>query len=469
MNPASVVTESLITVMQISCIYYLYLEYGIILALVASISAIIAYSYFIKSYLKLIPLKPSDKILLGFHFFERQTILIKFELENLDLENMQKIFIERAFRKVDKLSSRLVYKFFDFYWEKSPLTEAQILKKRLLVHPSKTKEEVDQFVHESVHNDLNIYDTPVEIHLIPQTEDSSKGYLFIRSDHCFTDGLGILSLLACISDGYSPDIFPQIMHKRTGGIISELIDLTLFILFGMFILVYLVITTKTSVKFNKKPRSKDTVVISSAVIDLEPLKRKSKELKISINEILIPTMLASIKSLYPEEKRITLMIPFALTPVPKNSDEIKLANYVLAIIKDVNLINHPTNEFKIFQSDYKKLMSQAKLIKITNWGIHIMSMILPFKIFKTLSLGVTKEVDFSCSSVPTTIEPLRYGKTKSVTAAGISSTGYISFCYTMVSHAGKLTLTGMVDKSFELDSQKLTKNFEKTLNEIISS
>lgn len=469
MNISNTTLEVVVSTLQFSFIYYIYSVSSLITALLVSLSIYALFTYYVKTVLKLIPLKANDKMLLGTNFYERQIIFVMLELENLDINSVAEIFKTRAFQKLDKLSYRLVYRFFNFYWQRSSESNQEILRKRLQIHSPMTSNELDQFISDQVQCDLDIFDTPIEIHLVPKAEDQSRGCLFIKSDHCFTDGMGIFSLLACVSDKYNVNMFPKIMQVRSTGFLSELIDFILFLLFGLIVVVYLLVTTQSKVKFNKKPRSKETQVIRTVVHELAPIKKKSKDMKVSINELILSALVSSIKSMYPEEKRLTLMLPFSMTPLPKSTDQIKMANYVSGIVKDITLIDDPKKDFKSFQKDYERLIKQAPIVKILNWGVHIFSLVLPFNLYKTLSMGVTKEIDFCCSSVPTTSEPLYYGKTNSVTAAGISSTGYLSFLYTVVTHIDKVSITGMVDKNIGLDSSKFNECFNSTLKSLLES
>jgi hypothetical protein len=459
MNCSNTKIESLISITQIYFAYKLFSLVNPFLAIGLIVSLYIGYFFFLK-YNGYTPLKAGDKMLLGDHFNSRQLLICALEIENMNSENISSLIKERAIDKVKKLRSVMEYKYFNFYWKELNLSREEIYDRTIKKINAMTRDELHSYIQSTLSTNVDLFNSPIKFQIIP-LKNETNGILLIITDHAFTDGLGILNLIVCLSDNFSQDIFPRIMKSRDYSLFRHFIDFCLFLIFGIFIIIYLLINTKSKHRFSKNPRSNQVSLENFIDYDLKAMKDLSKKLKISINELALSTLLSAVK-MYTKEtaKEITLMIPFGQTPIPKHTSEIHLANYVSGLVSSMTLIEHPLKNRKTFINDYKKLLQQALLIKITDWGIFFLSYILPFNIFKAIEFSVVLKIDICCSNVPGPNEVLIYNGCKVKKINPIASSGYLSLFFPIFSYNEKITIYGVHDKNLNIDCKQILSNFD---------
>lgn len=466
MNSSNTIVESLISVTQIYLAYNLFslinpfLAIGVIIILYAS------YFYFLQ-YNGYTPLKAGDKMLLGDHFNTRQLLICVLDIENMNGENISTLIKERAIDKVKKIRSVMKYKFFNFYWKELDLSREEIYNRTIKKIKPITRDELHSYIQSTLSTNVDLFNNPIEFQIIP-IKNETNGVLLIKTDHSFTDGLGILNLIVCLSDNFSQDIFPKIMKSRDYSLFKHFIDFCLFLVFGIFIIIYLLVNTKSKHRFSKNPRTNQVALENGTEYELKNMKALSKKLKISINEIALSTLLSAVK-MYTKDtaKEITLMIPFGQTPIPKQASEIYLANYVSGLVSSMSLIEHPLKDRKTFIKDYKKLLQQALLIKITDWGIFFLSYILPFNVFKAIEFSVVLKIDICCSNVPGPNEVLILNGSKVTKINPIASSGYLSLFFPIFSYNEKITIYGVHDKNLNIDCKQILLNYDKIYKSLL--
>lgn len=472
MKDSNTVAELCVTLAQLAFIIFSFCKFHFAIAFCIIIGVFLSFNLFVRYILKLEPLRSNDKLLLGDDFLDRQLIMASCEIENFNAQAIYERLANLAFARIEKLRVVLTYKFFNYYWTKSNLPLIDVVSSRVIIKENMTKQEILEFSHTQIEYNMDLRDSPIMFYLIPikpesELSETSKGVLIIKTDHCFTDGMGILNLMACISDNFDEKLFPTVMRKRSASVFSKILDFVLFLLIGPFVLLYIIITTKSSLKFSDNARSTKINLSKIYSFNLDEIKKKSKDLKYTINDLCISTLLSSIKKYKVQEQAITLMIPLGLSPIPKSMEDAQISNHVSGIIKKMTLIDDPIKDMEQFRCDSKALMRQAVLIRITDWAIYFLSLAFPFNVFKKIGSDVFKEINCCCTNVPGTNEPIVIGNQKIVNVEAFASTGYITLFFLIVSYNGKLHIRAVSDKAWEIDVDVILKNFENTLNSIL--
>lgn len=453
-----------------ACFYFLKFWLGFL----AIISTVIAFKVLTEIILKMHPLTVNDKILLSDNFFLTQSIFVQLDIENF---NTQRIIegLTNAFTQVPKLSYILAYKFFNFYWIKSNKTSTEILEQRIITQKPMTKDQTQEFIKTELHKELDPFITPVEFHIVPAAEsiqnDGSyyNGYLYVKVKHSFTDGMGILILLSCMTDKFTPKIFPRVLSDRNPTLCNKIIEFLLFLLIGLPLILWVLISTKSAFKLSNMPRTRNVGFTQPLTIDLQMIKRKSKDLNMSINEICTLALLTAIKKYKPEAKKIHFEIPIALTPMPKSLSEVSLCNHVFALFHQMTLLEDPIKELKTFRNDYKALMRQAQIAKITDWGSYFLSLILPFSFAKKLSNDVIQTADLIMSNVPGPTELVEFNGNRIIAVIPYTTTGNLQNLFPIVSYNEKLKFVGIYDAGQDFDGEIVVKLFESSLNSFLQS
>lgn len=469
MECSNTIAELIISVVQITSVVvsFVYFEWWVALLLVVACFG--GFSLFVRYILKLEPVKSNDKMLLSDDFFKRQLILVSIELDNFNAEAIYTKLSTLAFGKIQKLSSHLVYKFFNFYWEKSPKPRDQIIKERLVIKKAISREELESIYVSELEKNLDLSFSPIEFHIYPLKNERDRGIIILKSDHSFTDGMAILSLFCCLTEDFNEKYFPEIMRKRVSSIWGKILDFILFIFFGVFVLLYIIITTKSSFKFSENKRSEKVSVSKKLQLDLTEIKQASKSLNISINDIFLASLLSSIKKFKYQEKKITLMVPVGLSPIPKSINDVHIANYVSGAISKMTLINDPVSDLETYKTDIKHLLRQVLFVRILDYAVYLLSLVFPFNVFKEIAMGTLKEIDFCCTNLPGPTKVITIEGQSIVDVEGFTSGGYLQGIFVIVSYNNKVTLRGIVDKSQEIDVEFISKNLETTLKSLIQS
>lgn len=472
MKCSSSILEMLVTLLQITTAFVMIYYFGFIKAFIFLFAAYVLFYLYITKVLNLYPLSTSDKILLGDTFFKRQQILTQLKFNNFSSEKMFEAIKERAFYNLPKLSSVLVYKFFNFYWKKSEKSLNEIINQRIKILPPMSEKEINDYKLRELHRDLNMFECPIEFHIVPYKDSFingkyEEGFVFVKNDHSLTDGLGIISLMFSMGENFSPSIFPKIMFVRRDSIFDNFINLILFIIIGIPIIIYLTVYVKSTCKLSNLPRTEKIALTETVSFDFFALKKRSKELKMSINEICLTSFLASIKKNRSNKDKITVEIPIGLSPVPNNISEVVLANHVFALFQKFNLIDDPLKNYKLFKDDYNSLMKQAYAAKISHIASSVLFAILPFNISKNIIVDMVHEVDITISNLPGTVENVIINGNKCIEALPYTTTGNINNAVVILSYGGKINTNCMYDEGQDANLKDILNDYKSFMNKII--
>lgn len=193
----------------------------------------------------------TDRLFLGSNHIELFTLVGIVDLTNFSAKRIEEK-LQEAFRKVPKLSSRLIYFLGNYFWKHVPVTEQRynniVFNKKM-----KNYEDVFQFVRNEVNIPLNIEENCFEAYIITYTNEEEKGNgaLVFKFDHSFSDGMNILSFMISLSDNFSEDLFPKTIKKVYFSYFNYVIRILEFLVFGWFVF-FKVLTLKTSNKLITK-------------------------------------------------------------------------------------------------------------------------------------------------------------------------------------------------------------------------
>lgn len=475
MECSNTLIESVVTIGQLafaySCFYYL----GPLVGLITIVAVFLAFKLYTEYYLKMRPLTVEDKILLSDNFLKKQQVLVEHECDkDFNLDKIVEAIKFRAFAQIPKLSFVLTYKFFNFYWIKSNKNKEEIFKERIIIHKPMNETELKQFKSDQLQIELDFFKTPIEFHILQAKESLKKdgtydkGYVFVKIDHAFTDGMGIVTLMTCMGDNFYPKIFPRIMNERNVSIFDKVKEFVLFLIVGLPLIIWVLIYTKSVYRMSNLPRTRKVGFTRTIIFDLPEIKKRSKELKMTINEMCTASLLASISKIKKDKKKVNLEVPIGLTPIPNSLSEVTMNNCVFALFSHMTLIEDPLKDINVFKEEYKSLFRQALISRITDWGAFLLASMLPFNVAKELSLGVVNEVDLVISNVPGPIEPVIINGNRFVSVIAYTTTGYLPNDFILVSYNNKLRMVGIYDAGQDFDADTVADNYEKIFGELLN-
>lgn len=471
MDCSNSLAELSVTICQFICGYLSFHYLGFWLGLLVIILAILLYKLITEKLFQMEALTSADKILLSDYYYTHQMVLAQLDIDDYKEDVLNNILIQ-VFMKVPKLRYVLTYRLFNFWWVESKLPFAEIIKQRIIIHEAMNEKQVEEFKKDQLQKELDKYSTPIVFHLIPKADSGKyplgKGYMFIKFDHCLTDGMGILSLMLCSCDNFDKSLFPKVMVNRIHSLWDKAKDFILFLFFGIPIILYLIIATKSAYRLSKIPRSRNTSYTEPISFDLNLVKKRCKDLSISINELFMSLILTSLKEIYPDGEKINFEVPIGLSPIPESINEVKLSNHVFGLFYKMRLIKDIIQDYKIFKDDYKSMLKQALFARVSVWGTYFVFAILPFNWAKKIAVGVMEQVDLCSSNLPGPEAPILLGNCKVVNVLAYATLGYLPNFFPIISYDGKIKMVGLYDNEQDFDAISMINTFETHMNKILN-
>lgn len=313
-------------------------------------------------------------------------------LGNFDSNRVKNAIIENLFKRIPKLSASLRVIFTEYCWN-TPLVarQHQDIQKEIYLKRIKQvslkESEVDDYIEKEANKPLDVFDAPIEFHIITITDKEKLGILYTKIDHCFSDGLGNVSLFGFLDDNFSLDKYPAILKKKIPMhlfIISQIKDYTLGLLIGIFELAYAGVILKSYYKgFSKPITTKKGKLARISCVELADIKKVSKKIGLTVNEIYIGCIFAAMKELSPESEKLSIMIPMGNTTLPETVDKIQLQNSAMAFMGVVRLISDVQKDSKILKEDIRGMVSKTYKIAALKMNMAFFFGLLNTRLIKT--------------------------------------------------------------------------------------
>lgn len=387
-------------------------------------------------------------------------------LKNFKSENVKNALIEKLFKRIPKLSASVRTFSSEYCWNTpqvarlTPEDLAQIYLKRIK-EVSIKESELDAYVEKEANKPLEVFETPLEFHIISFTDNKEEGVIYSKVDHCFSDGLGNISVLGFLDDDFSLDKFPLILRKKAPFLQYLLVTIKDFIL-GFLIGILEISYTSATVKsmyFSEKITSKKGRLGKVGSVSLDSLKKVSKKLKLSINEVYIGAIFSSLKELDPTKEKISIMIPMGFTTLPESIDKIQLYNSASGFIGVVRLIKDTVKDAHILKADIRSMVTKLYKTRAFQINATFFFGLLNTRFIKTFMKPI--ELDCVITNVPGQEREIIIGGCKVIENYGavVPSTNK---CFINIgSYNGNVTVGIGID-----ENQRIS---PKVLSELISS
>ncbi len=460
-----------------SAIYHLGFLYGIsILIIIRYI-----YSYIIFKIFNLEPMTIVDNVFISADNNSREKVNLMAYLQfknGFDAEKIKQLFIDKAIKKVRKLRCKPIHFLGNYFWQEQPLQKA--IERVKIINQNNIAN--DQQMLAYIQQEINIYfdqlnEIPYEIKIIPYTNNNSNnhGAIVFKFDHCLSDGLGMLSLIAFIADNYNPESYPSIMKNYKISWLKEILSYFSFIYYGPIFFYNISRKVGDSSPFrNDKKRLSGKVVFPKPFdIEINKFDKLRKELKISFNDVILCAVskafnrLCSDGSEYKDIKQFKLFFPIGRKPVPKSYDEILINNESNSVSICIPLIN-PSNK-ESYEED-KKL---ANILRNTlmKKGFVIASKLMsklclelyPRKVINSTLEDFTNQIDLVVSNLPGPSKKLSYAGYEVNQAKAFGSLGRARVFLLVFSYDNKVTFNLNIDDSLAIEGEKFMEYLKEEL------
>lgn len=413
-------------------IIFLSYKLGFLYGIGVSYIIFFTFRYMIQIIFKLESTSYQDLLFINQKTLYNMNICGCFDIEHFDKIELRREFEDKLFNNVPKLHASLTHFLADYYWNTpqvknfTELEKKEIMRHRIIdVEKKNSKDCLKDYIEKQVNTVMNPFISPIEFHLIEYKDNNTDtkqkhGNLFLKIDHCFSDGLGLVVLFGLLEKNYSMDKYPKILRHKVNNFLYYL-QVFLFDITRVFITVIpLVILNVIKslmqekkrfipyVEANKLYPNKSGVCIISDVLTVEfkKLKAVSKMHKISINDIYIYSLLRALKEYSPESDSIQTLIPVGMSNMPKHIKDVELYNKVAFLFElyDLPKINNKKDNNKYKSIDIMSDMYKVRFIEVL---YKFLREILDHKTIQNLH---KERGDITISNLPAREKHLKIGK-----------------------------------------------------------
>ncbi len=454
---------------KIFLVYKIFSFVGIILGIPLTYIIFTTYHFLMKKLLNLEYLS-FDKSLIGYCSRDQYNInLIMVFKGNFNPEEIKKAIEERLINQIPKLHSRVVYKFFNYYWKEFPPNEAI---KQIFFTSLKSKDEIENYLEKHLNFRINTLETfPFEIRIIEFNEktDSISGAIHFKFDHILSDGLGLLSLCFCLCDDYSPEIYPKILRvKYTYSFIREILDTILFPLFSLYAL-FIVLTSSNERTEYKPMYNYHHYGISrfqmSKWYPLNSMKKLRAKYSVSFNNCVVGILLKAHKELLENVHFLNVIIPIGHTTLPLSVKDVQLKNLAQGFMMCLPCIDN-FNELTKLHKIINTHIFNTTLTSIPIFAFRMMSEFLPAKILNFIGNNIIFKSDILISNIPGPESKLKVCGCEMIDCYPVVSPGRMKAFFTISSFNGYFRYIAAFDKSVKYNLKELMFVINKIMNDI---
>lgn len=455
--------------------YYFISNYGIIFGCVIFYLSMVLYRIAMKKIFNLEKVNNLDLYFIGGNNREKFNLIGVFFFDDLDIEKMKKIIIERSISKIKKFRMRLVRKFAGYYWKEVPLQDAIKTIKIIENHNFTSEGDIMNYLEGEVNNHVDILkDMPYECQLIKFNNDSGKGVMVLKLDHTLSDGLGIISATLLLADNYSEEIFPPIMRMGVSLPWYYLIlNIITFPYYGLYVFYNTLFShsDSTPLRKSKKACGKSNFILSTT-FEINSLANVKKMWKVSFNDLMMCAISRATKrfvnqdeygGLYKNLKNIKVAIPVGRKPVPKTPEMIKLNNEINMIYFKLPLIDHLECEHKVISRETKKHLMNPLLSNAAITMANIMGEYVPMRIIHSITDNFMDNVDLIISNVPGPMCPLYFAGSKLTKLIPITSNSRTRAFIPILSYDKKFNLLLTIDSESGIDKKEFMTLIEEEI------
>jgi len=417
---------------------------------------------------KIVPLSPQDMNFIWTEDYERYNLVTFLLFENFEPEKIKELLIERGIKNFAKLRSKIVFKFFEWYWEERPIEEA-IERIEIIKNNDKycfnSYDDITNFATTEIKQKFELLsELPFKILIIHNEKSNFKNLLMIKFDHSFTDGLGFIGLICALADNYSMDLFPKI-HSKQKGFIDYIIVLLMipYYVFYTFYRNFISLSTVNSLfKMNGKERNTGNVQLQiTKDYDFNKISKICKSLNVTFNDMMMSILSSSIRKFCKENKlqipnELSAAIPVGNRRLIKNITDVKITNDSTAVGCKITIVEDPIKDSHLIHKEFKKHVRNMPFIILTKFLTDFVFKYMPDYIGKLIVRNACRNFDFTISNVPGPKSPIYYANGKLNEFLAFTSPGFFSSFIGVFSYNGSFKFLFCFDEilNFKLDKFK---------------
>eukprot|EP00340_Litonotus_pictus_P004565 CAMPEP_0170524978 /NCGR_PEP_ID=MMETSP0209-20121228/10443_1 /TAXON_ID=665100 ORGANISM="Litonotus pictus, Strain P1" /NCGR_SAMPLE_ID=MMETSP0209 /ASSEMBLY_ACC=CAM_ASM_000301 /LENGTH=429 /DNA_ID=CAMNT_0010813991 /DNA_START=149 /DNA_END=1435 /DNA_ORIENTATION=+ len=373
----------------------------------------------------------------------------------------------KLFDQLPKLSAKLIAFMGDYFWDtpqvvqRTKVERDEIAETRITSAQVKDNQELKKYLEEQVNLPMCQFERPIEFHIIEiqeASDDLKHGCLYIKLDHSFSDGLGMCGMLGFLDNDFDISKYPDFMRKKMGVsyYIKAVWDFFLAMTYGW------VWNFKKDSKYknntnkykplyhdlpnNSKRYSRQSKISDIYSFNMHSIKAFCKKNKVSVNDLLVYSVLKALKGISPATKEILTCIPVGFTNLPHKIGDVDLCNKAYGILDYVLLPDSEVDSHEDKATKYKLLDIPSSMFKVRNLQMLtvIMTVLIPFPVLKNLQSQIGPEV--TITNVPGPMKEMKIGKCRMTRMCPISNSSFFGIFVSICSYMNQVNVYTSIDR-----------------------
>jgi hypothetical protein len=422
-NTNSYFTEFLICILKIFIFIKLIQSFGFFYAVITLILYANISPFILKLVFNLEKLAPNDLLLLGIKDdYKNDMHCVFFFEDGFNAEIMRDILIKKGIAKHEKFQRKLVRIWSTFFWQKVSMNEAE--SRVIIVEKDfSNREDIINFLRSEVNKPIQTdEELPYEIKIMKYSTKNGGAVLF-KSDHTFSDGLGMVMWTLTFSDNFDESCIPLIV-KLTNSIplyykiLTYACNLILFPYYSAKLLFNSKLHKSQNNPFrNKLEPSRNQLIAYTDVHDFEKLHKINKHLGISFNDLMLCVISNSISKFcdkfQPEldYNYLICAIPIGVKSIPKSTADVRIANDIFGAILPLRRLRSEIitkEDCKVINYDTKNTIKNNLNTSSTRYLFTLMNEFLPYQIQREMTRKVNDSIDVGISNMPGPTKQISY-------------------------------------------------------------
>lgn len=481
-NTNSYFTEFIICIFKIFIFLKLIKSIGFLYAVIFLLLYINISPLILKLFFNLEKLAPNDLLLLGIKDDYKNDMHCLFFFEDgFDPEIIRDVIIKKGISKHEKFQRKLVRILSTFFWLKVTMKEAES-RVKILETGFSSREEIINFLRLEVNKPIQTdEELPYEIKILKYSTKNGGAILF-KSDHTFSDGLGMVMWTLTFSDNYDESSIPLIV-KLTSSIplyyklFIYACNLFLFPYYSMKLLFNSKIHKRENNLFrNKLEPSRKQLLAYTDVYNFEKLHKINKYLGISFNDLMICIISISTSKFcdkfYPEcdYNYLICAIPIGVKKIPKSTSDVRIANDIFGAILPLRRLrseNITKDDCEVISHETKKTIKNNLNTISTRYLFTLMNEFLPYKIQREMTRKVNDSIDVGISNMPGPAKQIFYNGFKVNDIVTSLTLGFGKAFLIIETYYNQVRISVNLDSNLGIDVFKLAKFIDHEIQNLL--
>jgi len=467
------------SVIKISIFICLFIIFGFIFSMIAYISGYFIVQYLVDYLFKWQAVGLGDLLFIETNIANDFVSVGGFYLEKINPKGMKEKLIERGVKKIQKLR-QVPFPFLNnWYFHELPMeiALAKANENIKLISDKRLKDPVNyrQYAFTEMQKLFPKQNELMwEFHII-DFEDEEGGLFLLKMDHLMSDATGLINIYALLIDNFEAMKYPAVSVKKTlWNDIKYYIKIPYYIAYSAYIYTK-EIYSNTLFRDNKPivPNKKRQIsFFSTRIHDFKVFYNKTKELKVTFNDLILILFSKSLKKYYKDKgftkNNLSVGVTVGPQTMPSDKSKIVVRNASTCVLVNVKFIDDIYKEAEMVGRKIGETTRDKDYSRCLLWMVNYMNLVLPRSFSRLITQIAGTAIDFMLSNIPGPKENIFIDGCKVLNTLAFPPLGYSKAFCVVATYAGRFALEMSLDKTLNIDEKELKTIIENEIEELIS-